>query len=74
MEKNSNKSNIFLFKIFLFLKMLHCCLFEKCSGRDKPFFFNNECVQSCDEEDIKSDLCLLDNEIIKNNILIILFI
>ena len=68
-------TNIFLFKIFLFLQLLHYCLFEKCSNRDRPFLLNNECVQSCEEDDINSNTCSLDNEIIKtqylNNIIYI---
>ena len=71
----TQKSIIFLFEIFLFLKLLHYCLFEKCSDRDKPFYLNNECVESCGEEDIMSGLCILDNEIISrqylNNIIYI---
>ena len=74
-EIQLKKTNIFLFKIFLFLELLNQCLFEKCSNREKPFFLNNECVESCEEEDIESDLCTLDNEIIKtqylNNIIYI---
>ena len=71
----NKKANIFLFKIFLLLELLHYCLFEKCSNRENPFFLNNECVESCKEDDIKSNICILDNEIIKtqylNNIIYI---
>ena len=74
-EIQLKKTNIFLFKIFLFLELLNQCLFEKCINREKPFFLNNECVESCEEEDIESNLCTLDNEIIKtqylNNIIYI---
>ena len=67
--------DIFLAKIFIFLQLLYYCLLEKCNNREKPFFLNNECVESCEEEDIKSNLCILDNEIIKtqylNNIIYI---
>ena len=74
-EIQIKKTNIILFKIFLFLELVNQCLFEKCSNREKPFFLNNECVESCEEEDIKSNLCILDNEIIKtqylNNIIYI---
>ena len=77
MNKISIKRAIsaFLLKILLFFELLHCCLFEKCSNREKPFLLNNECVQSCEEEDIKSNICIVNNEIIKvqylNNIIYI---
>ena len=70
---SKKKTNIFIFKILLFLNILHICLFEECSNRDYPYLFNGECIQSCEEEKINSNLCILDNEIIKaqylNNII-----
>ena len=67
------KYNNFIIKIFLFLVIIHCCLFEKCKNRDNPFLLKGECVPTCKEEDIKTNLCKLDNEIIKlqylNNII-----
>ena len=64
-----------LFKIFLFIKLLNNALFEECS-RDKPFLLNNICVNTCEEESLKSNLCKIKNEIIKiqflNNIIYII--
>ena len=71
---SKQNTNIFLFKICLFLKIIQYCLFEKCTI-DNPFLINNNCAKSCKKEDIDSKLCVLDNAIIKkqylNNIIYI---
>ena len=62
------KPNIFI--IYLFLNIIRYCLFETCNNRDNPYLFNGkECVKSCEEEKIKSNICILDNEIIKTQYL-----
>ena len=67
-------SNLFLFKIFVFLKIIQYCLFERCN-KNNPFLFHENCVPSCKKEDIDSKLCILENEIITtqylNNIIYI---
>ena len=73
--KTKKKLNPFIFKILLFLKLIHFCLLGICNNRDNPFLLNNECVQSCEEEEINNNLCIIENEIIKtqylNNIIYI---
>ena len=73
--KTKKKLNPFIFKILLFVKLIHFCLLEICNNRDNPFLLNNKCVQSCEEEEINGNLCIIENEIIKtqylNNIIYI---
>ena len=66
---NSNKSsNLFLFKICLFLKVIQYCLLNQCN-KDNPFLFNGNCAPSCKKEDLDSNVCILNNEIIKTQFL-----
>ena len=62
---------LFLFKIFLFIKLPNYAQLEECT-RDNPFLLN----QICEEENLKSNLCKINNGIIKtqflNNIIYIL--
>ena len=71
-EKNTNK---LLLKNFLLLIIIHYCSLEKCTEKNNPFLLDNECVQTCQEEEINSNLCIIENEIIKtqylNNIIYI---
>ena len=67
---SKKKYNIFIFKIFIFFIILQYCFFETCNNRDNPYLLNKEeCVQSCEGDKINSDLCILDNEIIKTQYL-----
>ena len=71
---NENPS-LFLLKIFLFIKLLNYAQLEECT-RDNQFLLNNVCVNICEEENLKSNLCKINNGIIKtqflNNIIYIL--
>ena len=70
---SKKKDKIFIFKIFLFLNIIHYGIFETCNNRDIPYLLNGVCVESCGEDN--SNSCILDNEIIKtqylNNIIYI---
>ena len=63
---SNKKSNYYIFKILLLLNIIHFCLFEICIDRKYPYLLNEECVQSCKNETFNSNLCILDNEIIKS--------
>ena len=65
-EKNTTK---LLLKNFLLLIIIHYCSLEKCTDKNYPFLLNNECVQTCQEEEIDANLCKIENEIIKTQYL-----
>ena len=73
--KNSIKKKISLYffpKLIFFLHIIEFCKLS--CPKDTPFLKQGTCVTYCYEVEVNNDLCILENEIIKHNGLIILII
>ena len=57
------KPVIFLYKLILIFENVKF-LISHCS-RDTPFLKNGQCLEKCTTDEIDSNICILDNEIIK---------
>ena len=70
-----SKSLLNTLKLVLILQILASFNMETCTNRDSPLLNGNNCLNTCSQSDIQSQVCKVDNEIIKtqwlNNIIYI---
>ena len=65
---------IFLFKFILYLNIIKYSILSRCENREQPFYkYNSYCASSCTREEVKNNVCKIENDIIKiqwlNNII-----
>ena len=75
MEKYKGFSNFifFIIKLIFLLQIINTCKTLDCNNRDSPFEKFEECIKSCTIYEISSQNCKINNEIIKNQWLIIFY-
>ena len=70
-SRNKSFPILYYIKIIFIINIINYC--NSLCPKDSPFSKNGNCVINCTKEEIKSEKCLLDNEIIKiqwiNNII-----
>ena len=68
-----NKTLIFLFKFLIFLDITEYSKMFVCNDKDRPLLKGDNCVSSCTTEEIKEEICKIENKIIQtqwlNNII-----
>ena len=64
-SKTKQFSNFFLIKVFLFIQIIRFCR-SLCPQKNTPFLKEGVCLDYCSKEEIDEKLCVVENEVIKN--------
>ena len=70
MKNNKNYFSLTIFfKIILFINIANFVITSRCPQKEKPLLKNEQCVSSCEFDEINTGTCIIENDIIKTQIL-----
>ena len=64
-SKTKQFSYFFLIKVFLFIQIIRFCR-SLCAQKNTPFLKDGVCLGYCSKEEIDEKLCVVENEVVKN--------
>ena len=65
MEK---KYLILIINSIIFVNLITFIISSTCINKERPFLKNRQCVSYCSKEELKSEICIIDEETVKINI------